>query len=135
MMPTGPTSLTASMAAWVSRSIAAQSGLATNLRHRDFFRRIAALEIALDAVEDRRRDGDIAFIREAVADCPDVVIHAQDLLDHHDCRLGRRGGIGTIAAPFKNFRSRQFDVFFPGASICFRGLSSLGEGCGGWNVR
>ena len=32
MMPTGPTSFTASIAAWVSRSIAAQSGLATNLR-------------------------------------------------------------------------------------------------------
>jgi hypothetical protein len=32
MMPTGPTLLTASMAAWVSRSIAPQSGLAMNLR-------------------------------------------------------------------------------------------------------
>jgi len=67
------------------------SGLATNLRatHRDFFRRIAAQEIALDAIEDRRRDGDIAFIREAVADSADVVIDAEDFLDHHDCRLGR----------------------------------------------
>ena len=73
----------------------------------DFVRRIAALEIRLDAVEDRRRDRDIACARETVADRADVVIDAKDLLDHHDGRLGRACGIGAIAAQFETVRSRQ----------------------------
>src|SRR5258706_13917322 len=68
-------------------------------RRRDFFRRTAALEIALDAVEDRRRDGDIAFIREAVADSADVVIDAKDFPDHNDCRLGWCGGVRPKGRP------------------------------------
>ena len=32
MMPTGPADFSSLIAAWVSRSIASQSGLATNLR-------------------------------------------------------------------------------------------------------
>ena len=53
MMPTGRTSLTASMAAWVSRSIAAQSGLATNLRAAAPHRANSRMEIGFDAIEDR----------------------------------------------------------------------------------
>ena len=83
-------------------------------RVRHFIRRIAALEIGLDAVEDRRRDRDIALAGETVADAADVVIDAKDFLDHHHRRLGRAGGIGAVAAQLKIVRSRQFYVLSHG---------------------
>src|SRR6266566_2059389 len=58
---------------------------------------VARLEAALDSVEDRGRDGQVAVLREAVGDVLDVVIHAEDLLDHDQRapRLsGRRGLVG-----------------------------------------
>src|SRR6266446_3835029 len=58
---------------------------------------VARLEAALDSVEDRGRDGQVAVLREAVGDVLDVVIHAEDILDHDQRapRLsGRRGLVG-----------------------------------------
>jgi hypothetical protein len=48
------------------------------------------------------------------------MIDAKDFLDHHHRRPGRGGGVGTIAAQLKIVRSRQFDVFSHGSSICLR---------------
>ena len=116
MIPMAPTSFTASIAACVSRSIAVQSGLDGDEfpRIRDFIRRIAALKIRLGAIEDRRRDRDIAFGREAVAHRADMVIDAENFLDHHDGRLRLAGGVGAIGTEFETVRSRQFKVFSHG---------------------
>src|SRR5438477_9606312 len=58
---------------------------------------VAGLEAALDAIEQRGRDGEVAFLGEAIGDALDVVVHAEDLLDHDQGAAGlaaRRGFIG-----------------------------------------
>src|SRR5258705_2916544 len=90
-----------------------------------FIRRVAALEIRLDAVEDRRRNRDIAGACQPVADRADVVIDAKDFLDHDDGRLGRASGIGAIGAQFESVRSRQCDVLSHGSSISCWGLHEV----------
>jgi hypothetical protein len=67
----------------------------------DLVRRIAAFEILLLSVEQRRRNGGIAFAREPVADRPDVMIDAEDFLDDHDAAFGRAGRIGAIGTQLK----------------------------------
>ena len=88
-------------------------------RHRDLFGRIAALEVGFDAIEDRRRDGDIAVAGDTVADRANVVIDAEDFLNHHHRRLGRACRVGAIAAQLKVIRSGQFDILSHGSSICW----------------
>src|SRR6266581_3303617 len=76
----------------VDRQLAAHGAAALDVRLL-----VARLEAALDSVEDRGRDGQVAGLREAVGDVLDVVIHAEDLLDHDQRapRLsGRRGLVG-----------------------------------------
>jgi hypothetical protein len=94
------------MAAWVSRSIAAQSGLATNLR-----------ATVISSGEDRRRDGGVSGRRETVADRANVVIDPKDFLDHHQRPFGRRCGIGAVAAQLKIIRSGQFDITSHGTPV------------------
>jgi len=59
---------------------------------------IAELDVALDAVERRRRDREVAGRRIAVGDSADVRVDAEDLLQHDDRaprlfrRLGKIGG-------------------------------------------
>src|ERR1700704_621979 len=92
-----------------------------------FVRRVAALEIRLAAVEDRRRDRHIAGACQPVADRADVMIDAKNLLDHDDSRLGCTSGIGAIGAQFKSVRSRQCDVLSHGSSISCWALLALYE--------
>src|SRR5262245_34718279 len=66
----------------------------------DLLGRIAGLEVAHLAVEQRRRHGDVAFGREAVAHAADVMIDAENFLDDHhpaDGLAARFGAIGTKA--------------------------------------
>src|ERR1700726_4080431 len=80
------------IAAWSARRL---FGVGDELaRHCNLIRRIAGLEIALDGIEDRRRDGDVTAACEAIADRTNVVIDAKDFLDHHHRRLGRGSGVG-----------------------------------------
>src|SRR5439155_3951483 len=53
---------------------------------------VTALEAALGAVEDGRRQRDIAVLGETVGHVLDVVVDAEDLLDDHDPALGLAGG-------------------------------------------
>src|SRR5213593_1674313 len=58
---------------------------------------VARFEPALDPVEQRRRDREVALLGEAIGDALDVVVDAEDLLDHDQraARLrGRRGFVG-----------------------------------------
>jgi hypothetical protein len=64
----------------------------------DLVGRIATLEILLCAIEQRRRDRGVAFAREPVAHRANVIVHAEDFLDHHHAALGRAGGVGPIGA-------------------------------------
>ena len=67
----------------------------------DLVRRIAALEVLLRAIEQRRRDGGIAFGGEPVADRADVMIDAENLLDDDDAAFRRAGWIGPISTKLK----------------------------------
>ena len=83
----------------MSRSIASQSGLATKLRAlRDLRRRVAALEVLLRAIEQRRRHRGVAFVGEAVADRADVLVDAENFLNDDDAALRRARRIGAIGA-------------------------------------
>src|SRR5665647_1899075 len=46
------------------------------------------------------------------------MIDAENLLDHDDRSFGGARRVGAIAAQLKMIRSRQFDVFSHGSSIC-----------------
>ena len=58
----------------------------------DLVRRIAALEIRLLAVEQRRRHSHVTFGGKAVADRANVMIDAENFLDDDDAALGRSTG-------------------------------------------
>ena len=64
----------------------------------DLVGRIAALEVAHEAVEHRRRHRHIAERRQPVADRADVMIDAENLLHHHQPALRRALRIGAIGA-------------------------------------
>ena len=64
----------------------------------DLVGRIAALEIAHEAVEHRRRHRHIAERRQPVADRADVVIDAENLLHHDQAALRRAFRIGAVGA-------------------------------------
>ena len=83
-------------------------------------RRIARLEVALMAIEQRRGDRDIAEIGKAVADRADVVVDPEDLLNHDDRPDRRARGLGAIAAQPVTIACRQLDL------LSHRLLSRLG---------
>src|SRR6202012_3686733 len=60
---------------------------------------VAGLEIGLDMLENRRRDGEIALGREPVGDLPDMGVDAEDLLDDDDSAARSARG---ISAPSSN---------------------------------
>ena len=60
--------------------------------------RVAAFEIGLDAVENRRRNRGIALRREPVAQVADVMVDAEYFLNDHDCALRLARRIGAVAA-------------------------------------
>ena len=64
-------------------------------------RRVAQLDAALGAVEQRRADHPVARLGEIVADPAHVPVHPEDLLHHHQGAAGIRGagGIGGEAWP------------------------------------
>ena len=64
----------------------------------DLVRRIAAFEIAHEAVEHRRRHRRIAEPRQPVADRADVMVDAENLLHHDQAAFRRAGRIGAIGA-------------------------------------
>ena len=108
VMPTLPTPLTASMAACVSRSIAGQSALPTISRaFRDVVGRVAGLEILLHAIEHRRRDRHIACVGQPIGHRADVVIDAENFLDHDHCALRRALRIGAVGAELEAVRRRE----------------------------
>jgi hypothetical protein len=47
---------------------------------------VAELDASLEAVEQRRRDGDIAFGREAVGNVADVDVDAENFLNDDNAR-------------------------------------------------
>ena len=94
------------------------NSFAESITAADFGEFLSERQSLLDAIENRRRDRDIAFAGQPVAHRADVVIDTKDLLDHHDGRFRRTGGIGAIAAQFETVRSRQFDILSHGSSIC-----------------
>ncbi len=65
---------------------------------RDFVGRIAGLEIAHEAVEQRRRHRDITLRREPVADIADMAVDAEYLLRDHHRALRLAGRVGAIGA-------------------------------------
>src|SRR5262245_29065278 len=67
-------------------------------RVRDFVGRVAALEVAHEAVEHGGRNGRVADRSEAVAHRADVLVDAEYLLDNHHAAFGGSGGIGAVCA-------------------------------------
>src|SRR5438552_4431922 len=65
---------------------------------RDILRRVTDIEVALIAIEQRRRDGHVTIGREAAADAADVAVDAEDLLgnDQSPAWLALPRRIGTI---------------------------------------
>jgi hypothetical protein len=83
----------------VSRSIASQSGGLDELaRLGDLVGRVAGLEVAHGAVEQGRRQRHVTRLRDTIADRADVVIHPEDLLNHHDAAPGLAARVGPIGA-------------------------------------
>ncbi len=70
-------------------------------RLRDLVRGVAGLEVLHLPVEQRRGDSGVAVSRQPVADCADVMVDAENLLDHDDPALGGPGRIGAISAQLK----------------------------------
>ena len=90
-MPTLPAALAAAIAAAMSSRVFSRSilpAIAMPLRARG--RVIADIDAGLDAVENRRRDGEIACRREAVGHRADVMVDAENLLDDDDAALRPR---------------------------------------------
>jgi hypothetical protein len=54
----------------------------------------------LDAIEQRRRNGEVAVGRVSVADTPDVAVDAEDLLDDDEAATRRALRIGAIRGDF-----------------------------------
>src|SRR5260370_619323 len=52
-------------------------------------------------IEQRRRDGGIAFASQSVADRANVMIDAEDFLDDHDAAFGGVGRVGAIGTQLK----------------------------------
>ena len=105
MMPTGPSFLSSLIAASVSLHHRVPIGLGDEVaRVLDLVRRVAAFEILLRAVEQRRRHRGIAFAREPVADRADVMIDAENFLNDDDAALRRAGRIGAIGAELETCR-------------------------------
>src|SRR5262249_45086443 len=69
-------------------------------RIRDFVGRIATLETLLGSVEQRGRDRRIALGREAVANRPDGLVNAEDLLNNDHATLRRASRINSVRAEF-----------------------------------
>src|SRR6185503_11241176 len=61
-------------------------------------RRVAALEIAHEAVEHRRRHGRIAERGQPVAHRSDVMIDAENLLHHHHAAFDGALRVGAVSA-------------------------------------
>ena len=104
-----------SIAACVSASILSHVGLADVACARSSISagRIAAFEIGLIAVEDRRRDRDVTERGKAVADRADVMIDAENFLDDDHAALRRAGRIGAIGAELESVRSGECECGSP----------------------
>src|SRR5256884_4167852 len=70
---------------------------------------VAGLEAALDAVEEGGRDGEVPVLREAVGDVLDVMVHAEDLLDHDQGAAGRAARRGFIGGELVSVFGGQGD--------------------------
>src|SRR5262249_45938792 len=82
----------------------------------DLVGRVAAFEIGRDAIEHRRRGRRVAEHREAVAHRTDVVVHAEDLLDHHQAALRFSLRLRAISAELESVRSRECDFGTQGST-------------------
>src|SRR5262245_20008258 len=63
----------------------------------DVFLLVAELDVGLDPVEERRRQRHVAIGSVAVADAPDVRVHAKDLLDDDDTAPGLTRRVRAVA--------------------------------------
>src|SRR5579863_3331960 len=71
---------------------------------------IAALEIRLLTIEQRRRHRGVTLAGEPVAYRADVMIDAENLLDDDDAARGRTAWIGAIGAELETVRRRQCEL-------------------------
>jgi len=77
----------------------------------DLVGRVAALEALLGAIEQRRRDRRVAFLRQPIADVADVVVDAEDFLNDHDAAFGRSRRISAIGAQLMAVVCGQSEMF------------------------
>jgi hypothetical protein len=68
---------------------------------------VTDLEIGLDAVEQGGRDGRVTVRREAVSHFADVVVDAEDLLDHDDAAARLAGRVSAVRRKLVPIRSGQ----------------------------
>jgi len=71
--------------------------------------RVADVEAALAAIEERRRDCEIPVGRVAVRDAADMAVDAEDLLDDDERAAGLAGGLGAIGGKAMAVRCSEFD--------------------------
>ena len=76
---------------------------------RDVLRRVADVDVALVAIEQRRGDRPVAIGGVAVADAADVAVDAEDLLRDDEPAARRSGGIGTIGGKPESVRRSEVD--------------------------
>ncbi len=82
-----------------------QIGLADHLaRLGDIIGRVARLEVLLHAIEHGRCDRDVAGLSKPIGHRADMVIDAENLLDHDDCAVRRAVRIGTVGAELEAVR-------------------------------
>jgi hypothetical protein len=112
MMPTLPTADTALRAAATSSSVASICVRPLSSRPLgDVLRRVAQVDAALAAVEERGRDHRVAVLGEAFADALDVTVDAEDLLRDDDAAARLAFGIGAVGRELEPVAGRQFDDF------------------------
>jgi len=82
----------------------------------DLVGRVAAFEIRLNAIEHRRRDREISQRGEAIAHRANVVIDAENLLDHHQAALRLSLRLRAISTELETVRSGERDLRTQGST-------------------
>src|SRR5712664_1434295 len=97
-----------------------------------FFRRIAGFEPRFNAIEQGRRNRDVAERSKTVSDRADVTINAEDFLNDDDSALGRPRWIDTIGIELVAVAGSQFEVRSHGWNpFVLRKIQRAASGCRG----
>src|SRR3984957_2650167 len=75
-----------------------------------FFRRVAAFKPRFNAIEQGRRNRDVAECSKTVSDRADVTINTEDFLNDDDSALGRPRWINAISIKLVAVAGSQFEV-------------------------